>query len=103
MVGMSSDTTSNERSNAGPWDQDTKRKFKKSVTPNMIVADKIVDPKLTRMIDCSKAKSEYLDPCQEAAERSIRCLNRNGGDRKMCNTYFEYVTSLLRPTELRSL
>ncbi|KAK7924216.1 hypothetical protein PG985_006270 [Apiospora marii] len=37
----------------------------------------------------NKSRSEYFDPCQEAAERSIRCLNRNGGDRKMCSDYFE--------------
>ena len=59
--------------------------------------DVVLDRELTVRTDCSKAKSEYLDPCQEAAERSIRCLNRNGGDRKMCNTYFEYVTSRIRP------
>ncbi|KAI0600333.1 hypothetical protein F4775DRAFT_547324 [Biscogniauxia sp. FL1348] len=48
-----------------PWNKDTKRKFQ------------------------SKSRSEYFDPCQDAAERSIRCLNRNGGDRKMCTDYFE--------------
>ena len=37
----------------------------------------------------SKSKSEYFDPCQEAASKSIRCLNRNGGDRAMCTDYFE--------------
>ncbi|KAH8675253.1 hypothetical protein BX600DRAFT_167673 [Xylariales sp. PMI_506] len=49
----------------GPWDKETKRKFE------------------------TKSRSEYFDPCQEAAARSIRCLNRNGGDRKMCTDYFE--------------
>ncbi|KAK9419528.1 putative Cytochrome c oxidase-assembly factor cox-23 [Seiridium unicorne] len=48
-----------------PWNQETKRKFN------------------------SKSKSEYFDPCQEAAERSIRCLKRNGGDRAMCTDFFE--------------
>ena len=37
----------------------------------------------------SKSRSEYFDPCQELAGRSIACLNRNGGDRKMCSDYFE--------------
>ncbi|KAI8628084.1 hypothetical protein F5Y19DRAFT_152484 [Xylariaceae sp. FL1651] len=51
--------------NTDPWDKETKRKFQ------------------------NKSKSEYLDPCQEAASKSIRCLNRNGGDRAMCTDYFE--------------
>ncbi|KAI0193082.1 hypothetical protein EV127DRAFT_425677 [Xylaria flabelliformis] len=51
--------------NADPWDKETKRKFQ------------------------NKSTSEYFDPCQEAATKSIRCLNRNGGDRAMCTDYFE--------------
>ncbi|KAJ9148765.1 hypothetical protein NKR19_g5895 [Coniochaeta hoffmannii] len=49
----------------GPWNAETKAKFE------------------------TKSRSEWLDPCQEAAERSIRCLNRNGGDRKLCTDYFQ--------------
>ncbi|SMQ52206.1 unnamed protein product [Zymoseptoria tritici ST99CH_3D7] len=37
----------------------------------------------------SKQNSEYFDPCQEAATRSLKCLRRNGGDRKMCQDYFD--------------
>ncbi|KAF9730600.1 Mitochondrial copper homeostasis protein [Paraphaeosphaeria minitans] len=37
----------------------------------------------------NKAYSEYFDPCQEAANKSIRCLNRNGGDREMCSDFFQ--------------
>ncbi|KAL8283067.1 hypothetical protein RB597_010446 [Gaeumannomyces tritici] len=37
----------------------------------------------------SKSKSEWYDPCQEAASKSIQCLNRNGGDRAMCQDYFQ--------------
>ncbi|KAG0636967.1 cytochrome c oxidase-assembly factor cox-23 [Tuber brumale] len=37
----------------------------------------------------AKASSQYFDPCQEAANRSIRCLNRNAGDRTMCFDYFQ--------------
>ncbi|KAI0104077.1 cytochrome c oxidase-assembly factor cox-23, mitochondrial [Hypoxylon sp. NC0597] len=48
-----------------PWDKEKKHKFE------------------------NKSNSEYFDPCQEAAARSIRCLNRNGGDRQMCTDYFE--------------
>ncbi|KAK4213139.1 hypothetical protein QBC37DRAFT_180600 [Rhypophila decipiens] len=36
-----------------------------------------------------KPRSEFLDPCQEAAQRSIRCLNRNDGDRTFCQDYFQ--------------
>ncbi|KAK1753347.1 hypothetical protein QBC47DRAFT_386163 [Echria macrotheca] len=49
----------------GPWDAETKSKF------------------------ASKSRSEFLDPCQDAAERSIRCLHRNEGDRSMCQDYFQ--------------
>ncbi|KAI0136208.1 cytochrome c oxidase-assembly factor cox-23, mitochondrial [Xylariales sp. AK1849] len=57
--------SSQNNSNDNPWDQENKRKFQ------------------------NKSKSEYFDPCQEAAARSIRCLNRNRGDRAMCTDYFE--------------
>ncbi|KAK4175787.1 hypothetical protein QBC36DRAFT_330695 [Triangularia setosa] len=36
-----------------------------------------------------KDRSEFLDPCQEAATKSIRCLHRNQGDRTMCSDYFQ--------------
>ncbi|RMZ06840.1 hypothetical protein D0860_05366 [Hortaea werneckii] len=36
-----------------------------------------------------KRHSEYFDPCQEAADRSLKCLRRNGGDRGMCTDYFQ--------------
>ncbi|KAH8726321.1 cytochrome c oxidase-assembly factor COX23, mitochondrial [Phaeosphaeriaceae sp. PMI808] len=35
------------------------------------------------------AYSEYFDPCQEAADKSIRCLKRNGGERAMCVDFFQ--------------
>ena len=40
----------------------------------------------------SKSASEYYDPCQEFADRSIRCMRRNAGDREMCGDYFQWVT-----------
>ncbi|KAI1054650.1 hypothetical protein LB506_010748 [Fusarium annulatum] len=43
-----------------PWNDDKRRKFE------------------------TKSKSEFYDPCQEAAQRSYRCLFRNGGDKNMC-------------------
>ncbi|ROT37060.1 hypothetical protein SODALDRAFT_334129 [Sodiomyces alkalinus F11] len=49
----------------GPWTEETKRKFE------------------------TKSKSQYFDPCQDAAARSIRCLKRNNGDREMCGEYFQ--------------
>ncbi|KAI1496839.1 hypothetical protein F5X99DRAFT_413709 [Biscogniauxia marginata] len=54
--------SSQTETNIDPWNKETRRKFQ---------------------------KSQYLDPCQEAASRSIRCLNRNEGDRAMCTDYFE--------------
>lgn len=54
------------KDNAGePWDSKTSEKFN------------------------SKLPGEYLDPCQEAASRSLKCLHRNGGDREMCTDYFQ--------------
>ncbi|KAK1783358.1 hypothetical protein QBC45DRAFT_400357 [Copromyces sp. CBS 386.78] len=48
-----------------PWNDETKNKFE------------------------GKSRSEYFDPCHEAAQRSIKCLHRNQGDRTMCSDYFE--------------
>ncbi|KAK3303087.1 uncharacterized protein B0T15DRAFT_539056 [Chaetomium strumarium] len=56
---------STANSKADPWDRETKVKFE------------------------SKDRSEFLDPCQQAAARSIRCLHRNDGDRTMCTDYFQ--------------
>lgn len=36
-----------------------------------------------------KQYSQYFDPCQEAASRSLRCLHRNGGDKDLCADYFQ--------------
>jgi cytochrome c oxidase assembly protein subunit 23 len=44
----------------------------------------------------SKAYSEYFDPCQEAADKSLRCLKRNGGERAMCSDFFQSVDQELR-------
>ncbi|KAG9249555.1 uncharacterized protein F5Z01DRAFT_631467 [Emericellopsis atlantica] len=57
------DAKSNESSS--PWDDNTRRRFE------------------------SKSKSEFYDPCQEAAQRSYRCLFRNNGDKAMCGEYFQ--------------
>lgn len=37
----------------------------------------------------SKRYSEYYDPCQEAADRSMRCLHRNPGNKDLCSDYFQ--------------
>ncbi|PKS06260.1 hypothetical protein jhhlp_007006 [Lomentospora prolificans] len=57
--------SANSESPDHPWSEDNKSKFQ------------------------TKARSEYFDPCQEAASRSIKCLHRNGGDRTMCGEYFQ--------------
>ncbi|KAJ5176235.1 Cytochrome c oxidase-assembly factor cox23 [Penicillium canariense] len=36
-----------------------------------------------------KTASEYYDPCQDFADRSLRCMKRNGFDREMCGDYFQ--------------
>ncbi|KAL9947460.1 hypothetical protein ACHAQF_007075 [Verticillium nonalfalfae] len=55
-----------DAANKNPWTEETKTKFE------------------------TKSKSKYMDPCQDAAKRSIKCLNRNNGDREMCGEYFQY-------------
>lgn len=37
----------------------------------------------------TKRVSKYVDPCQDAANKSIRCMNRNGGDKEMCQDFFQ--------------
>ena len=41
--------------------------------------------------ESSKNASEYYDPCQDFADRSLKCMKRNGFDREMCHDYFQYV------------
>ncbi|PTU24941.1 hypothetical protein P175DRAFT_056832 [Aspergillus ochraceoroseus IBT 24754] len=36
-----------------------------------------------------KSASEYYDPCQDYADRSLKCMKRNGFDREMCHDYFQ--------------
>lgn len=38
---------------------------------------------------CSKRSSEYFDPCQDFADKSIKCLHRNNGDKEICSDYFQ--------------
>jgi len=54
-----------EESKGEPWNEETKQKFN------------------------NKSKSQYYDPCQEAAQRSYKCLYRNNGDKSMCGEYFQ--------------
>ena len=41
------------------------------------------------LMSCSKRYSEHYDPCQEAANKSIKCVNRNPGNKDLCNDYFQ--------------
>ncbi|KAG6019834.1 hypothetical protein E4U41_003067 [Claviceps citrina] len=50
-----------------PWDNKAKEKFE------------------------TKSRSEFYDPCQDAAQRSYKCLYRNGGDKTMCGEYFQLL------------
>ncbi|EDU45412.1 repeatmulti-domain protein [Pyrenophora tritici-repentis] len=58
-----------------------------SEKPTPSKADEWVGPKANKFDN--KAYSEYYDPCQEAADRSIKCLKRNGGERAMCSDFFQ--------------
>lgn len=48
-------------------------------------------PKVFANMNSSKTASEYYDPCQDFADRSLKCMKRNGFDREMCGDYFQYV------------
>ncbi|KAG5991746.1 Mitochondrial copper homeostasis protein [Claviceps pusilla] len=61
---MSSSPPQDQHPVKDPWSDQTKQKFE------------------------TKSKSEFYDPCQEAAQRSYKCLYRNGGDKTMCGEYF---------------
>ncbi|KAL6236094.1 cytochrome c oxidase-assembly factor cox23, mitochondrial [Aspergillus navahoensis] len=37
----------------------------------------------------NKSASEYYDPCQDFADRSLKCMKRNPHDRDMCHDYFQ--------------
>ncbi|EEH10617.1 mitochondrial cytochrome c oxidase assembly factor [Histoplasma capsulatum G186AR] len=36
-----------------------------------------------------KPASGFYDPCQDFADRSIKCMRRNGNDKTMCSDYFQ--------------
>jgi cytochrome c oxidase assembly protein subunit 23 len=84
-------------SEAGPWNRETKDKFEGRVCA---VPPRFGLSALLTFGGNSKDRSEYLDPCQEAAARSIRCLHRNGGDRTLCSDYFESVIAWGCPTAM---
>jgi len=65
MATGSGDKGAKSNESSTPWDDKTRRRFE------------------------SKSKSEFYDPCQEAAQRSYRCLFRNNGDKAMCGEYFQ--------------
>ncbi|AMD19716.1 HCL435Wp [Eremothecium sinecaudum] len=44
---------------------------------------------LNRFSFVDKGASRYYDPCQESAQMSIKCLERNNYDRKLCYAYFD--------------
>lgn len=67
---------------ADPWDSTTCDEFE------TCVASPSASAPLTAG---SKSKSEFYDPCQAAAQRSYRCLYRNGGDKSMCGEFFQCV------------
>ncbi|KAF2405318.1 hypothetical protein EJ06DRAFT_552731 [Trichodelitschia bisporula] len=66
------------------WTEEKAAKFERSVPldTDFGAIDEFADGR-------NKAYSKYFDPCQEAASRSLKCLKRNGGDKEMCQDYFE--------------
>ena len=56
--------------------------------PEIQYRENPVDEETKRQFD-SKETSKFYDPCQDAANRSLKCLRRNMGDRDMCTDYFQ--------------
>ncbi|KAF3919289.1 hypothetical protein ABW21_db0200125 [Orbilia brochopaga] len=56
--------------------------------PEIQYRENPVDEDVKRKFE-SKGSSKFFDPCQDAAERSLKCLRRNMGDREMCTDYFQ--------------
>lgn len=84
------------------WSRDVKTAFELLVSPPhsknvslRLEVDSVFGIANSSNLSCRKSRSEFLDPCQEAAQRSIRCLNRNDGDRTMCQEYFQSVFLVL--------
>ncbi|QLG70328.1 hypothetical protein HG535_0A02660 [Zygotorulaspora mrakii] len=44
---------------------------------------------MNRYLFTMKGPSEYYDPCQQSAQMSFNCLERNDYDRAMCREYFD--------------
>ncbi|AAS50901.2 ABR130Wp [Eremothecium gossypii ATCC 10895] len=44
---------------------------------------------LARYRFAAKGPSQYFDPCQESANMSMKCLERNNYDRDLCREYFD--------------
>ncbi|KAI5463564.1 hypothetical protein BGZ63DRAFT_195380 [Mariannaea sp. PMI_226] len=88
----SSSTSASESSskpNQSAWSDDKRRKFERYANTRYL-STFLAGSRLTPTRS-SKSSSEYYDPCQEAAQRSYRCLFRNGGDKSMCGEYFQSV------------
>ncbi|KAF3090876.1 hypothetical protein TWF569_011795 [Orbilia oligospora] len=56
--------------------------------PEIQYRENPVDEDTKRQFD-TKETSKFYDPCQDAANRSLKCLRRNMGDREMCTDYFQ--------------
>ncbi|KAG6027507.1 hypothetical protein E4U40_001512 [Claviceps sp. LM458 group G5] len=67
-----------------PFSNDIKRKFQ-------TYASLLPSSSLFRSAHDDKSHSKFVDPCQEASQRSYKCLFRNDGDKSMCSDYFQYV------------
>lgn len=67
------------------------RRWERNRDVHDLVVEKLRDSNVLMESSSSKRPGEFLDPCQEAASRSLKCLHRNGGDRGMCTDYFQCV------------
>lgn len=59
---------------------------RKSAARNLFKHESNSDP-----FGLSKRSSEFFDPCQDFANASIKCMQRNNGDKDMCQDYFQCV------------
>lgn len=44
---------------------------------------------VNRLMFAIKGPSQYYDPCQESAQMSLNCLDRNDYNKDLCKEYFD--------------
>jgi hypothetical protein len=90
---------SGERDPSTPWSATNAAKFEGydfAFVPILMTTDSCLAPLMILRIQLAnplplhrKDYSKHFDPCQEAANKSIKCLHRNPANKDLCNDYFQ--------------